>query len=78
MKTSKRRRGPTMDVQRFNRRVRVGTAVHYWPGARSEEPLVGTLQCAAFQLRGHGHTAVAMVQEHSGAIAVSHIEPVEL
>ncbi len=75
MKSSMRRRGPTLDVQRFNRRVQVGAAVNYWPGARSEEPLAGTLQCAAFQLRGH--TAVAMVREHSGAIAVSHIEPVE-
>lgn len=65
---------PDAVVAAWNERYPVGTPVHYWRGVRHGEPRTGTTRTAA-QLLG-GHTPVVWIDGTSGAIALTHVQPV--
>nr|WP_221374336.1 hypothetical protein [Actinoplanes polyasparticus] len=62
-------------VERFNRDNPIGTPVRYWPGVRSGEGRRSTTQTAAEVLSGH--TPVVWLNNVSGCIALTHVEPIE-
>lgn len=63
-------------VEEWNRRVPVGTAVRYWTGAKSGPGRRGETRSEAFALGGH--TACVQVTGHAAAIALSHVELLEI
>lgn len=64
---------PRAVVAAWNERYPVGTLVHYWRGARHGEPRTGTTRSAAWPLGGH--TPVVAIGGTSGAIALTHVQP---
>lgn len=55
----------------FNSRVPVGTAVVFWPTAREGHGRPSRTRSEAWVLGGH--TAVVMVEGHTGGVALSHV-----
>lgn len=58
----------------FNADYPVGQRVRYWQGRREGEGKIGKTRTEA-QVLG-GHSAVVWLEECSGAIALTHIEPI--
>lgn len=59
----------------FNEQVPVGTMLRYWRGEKKGEPSgVGKMHHKATMMGGH--TAVAWIEDCSGAIALTHVEVV--
>lgn len=64
------------EVDHFNRVNPVGTMVRYWKMHKHGEPSgTGPTRTPAQVLSGH--TAVVWIENCSGCVAISHVEPVE-
>jgi hypothetical protein len=62
----------TREVEAFNKRNTIGTAVRYWAGVREGEG-TPSRTCAEATVMG-ACRAVVWVDGHSGCIALSHVE----
>jgi hypothetical protein len=67
------KRSPEKKAREFNRLFPVGTRVRYWKGAREGRGKESVTRSEASVLSGH--TAVVWLEGVSGAIALSHVEP---
>jgi hypothetical protein len=65
---------PEALAARWNRTFPVGTVVRYWTGVREGIGKVSTTRTEAEVLSGH--TAVVWLNNESGCLALSHIEPI--
>lgn len=66
------RRAAEKDARRFNDHYEVGTPVRYWPGLKEGEGRRSRTRSEAWALPSGA--AVVMVENHSGAIALTHVE----
>jgi hypothetical protein len=64
---------PNKLAAKFNERFPVGTRVRYWTGSRDGIGKVSHTRTEA-QVIG-GHTAVVWLEDQTGCVALSHIEP---
>ena len=64
---------PEALAHKWNRRFSVGTRVRYWTGRREGLGKISTTLTEA-QVIG-GHTAVVWLENQTGCVALSHVEP---
>ncbi|WP_205326926.1 hypothetical protein [Glycomyces sp. YM15] len=64
---------PDAVVAAWNERYPIGTPVHYWRGVRHGKPRTGATRTAAQALGGH--TPVVWIAGTSGAIGLTHVQP---
>lgn len=74
-KTAVKRARNLKVVDEFNAAHPVGTRVRYWRGVREGEGAVGQTPCEAWLLGGH--SPVVRITGTSGAIALTHVQPLD-
>jgi hypothetical protein len=64
---------PEVLAAKWNKRFAVGTRVRYWTGVRHGMGKVSNTRSEARVLGGH--TAVVWIEDETGCVALSHLEP---
>lgn len=63
-----------LTAAQWNAKYPVGTPVTAYPGVRGESGLTTRTRSKAWTV--HGHTPVALVEDHSGYIKLTHLDPI--
>lgn len=72
MRRSRQTRHAADEAAEFNREHAVGVACLYWPAEREGKGLLSRTRSEA-KVFG-GHTAVVMIENHTGLVPLSHVE----